>query len=148
MINDKSLNSLVTICSGLDNYPSKARVLKSWSPRCITIGGSGIFKRWGLVGSLQVIGGVPLKGDCWVPVSFSFSLFASWSPWGKQLAPPCVSHHYELPHPTGPKRNELTTYGLKSPKLWARITAAQGYQKAVRFPHPCEEGGLLRSFMI
>jgi hypothetical protein len=52
-------------------------MLKSLAPKVVLSGDSGTFKRWGLVGGLQVIGGVPLKGTVTARPSPYF-LFAPW----------------------------------------------------------------------
>lgn len=51
---------------------SKSHVLMSWSPGMASLGGAGIFERWGPVGGLKVTGIVPSEISSHRPFEFSW----------------------------------------------------------------------------
>lgn len=53
-------------------------MVRAWSPVCGAIGMYGIFTGWGLVGGLQVVGDVSLKGMIMDSDLFLFLLVASF----------------------------------------------------------------------
>jgi hypothetical protein len=53
----------------------KAHVVKAWSPGCGALGGSGTFKRWGLVRGSSATRGCAHDGDMRIPALSFLSLF-------------------------------------------------------------------------
>lgn len=80
--------------------------------------GSGTFKRWDLLGNVQVSRGIPLERTlgCWSPFS---CLFLRRPAWQEHLDPSRILGHHLLPHNRS-RRKLSANRGLTPPKLRAK----------------------------